>query len=172
MRAGHGIPGGACVLSRLTPTRRPPLQPRGFTLIELVVVMVVLGILASLAMPAYLNQTRRLRRSDGVTALARLQQAQERWRAQHPAYAASLGADGLNTAGTSPAGHYALSTDTSPDTLTVAYRLTATAQGAQADDADCRWLVITVDRGQLTQRSGPDAQVGNGEGPNRACWSS
>jgi type IV pilus assembly protein PilE len=142
------------------------------TLIELAIVLLVVAVLASLAVPGWQAQVRSVRRSDALVALAQLQQAQERWRSQRPGYAGSLGPDGLDLPSVSPAGHYDLGTSVSPDTAHRRFRVTATARGAQADDAACRWLVLDLDTGQLHHRSGPDPQVDNDAAQNRQCWKS
>ncbi|WP_310463761.1 type IV pilin protein [Sphaerotilus sp.] len=147
-------------------------RTRGMTLIELGITLVVVALLASLAVPGWQNQVHRTRRSDAITTLAQLQQAQERWRSQRPVYASGLGNDGLNLPAVSPAGHYDVGTSVLPDTAHRDYRVTAIARGAQADDRLCRWLVLDVDAGQLHHRSGPDAQLANTESQNRQCWKS
>lgn len=149
-----------------------PDSVRGMTLIELAIALVLVAILASLAVPGWQAQVQRTRRSDAITALAQLQQAQERWRSQRPTYAASLGQDGLALSAVSPASHYDLSTSVSPDTAHRRYRVTAVARGPQADDRLCRWLVLEIDAGQLHHRSGPDGQTGNLDAQNRLCWKS
>ena len=63
-----------------------PERKRGFTLIEVMVVVAVVGILAAIAYPSYLSQVRKSRRSEAVQALAQVQQAQERWRANNTTY--------------------------------------------------------------------------------------
>jgi type IV pilus assembly protein PilE len=147
-----------------------PRLPRGLTLIELMVVLAGLALLTTLALPSWEEYLRRGRRSDAVTALSQLQQTQERWRAQHPTYATSLGPDGLALPGVSAAGFYELATTVSPDSATTAYRVTAVARGIQAADATCRWLAIDAQSGTLRHRSGTDARLDNDARLNRHCW--
>ena len=144
----------------------------GMTLIELVITLLMVAVLATLAAPGWISQIQRMRRSDAIVTLARLQQAQERWRSQRPVYAGGLGKDGLDLPAVSPAGHYDVSTSIQPDTAQRDYRVTAVARGTQAYDRLCRWLVLEVVSGLLQHRSGPDAQVGNAEPLNRQCWKS
>ena len=48
-----------------------PRKQKGLTLVELMVVVAVMAILASVAIPQYRNQTTKARRSDATTALVR-----------------------------------------------------------------------------------------------------
>lgn len=60
---------------------------RGFTLIELALVLAVVAILTSLALPSYQGVVRKTRRTEAQAALLELALRQERWRSDHPAYA-------------------------------------------------------------------------------------
>jgi len=59
----------------------------GVTLIELMVVIVVLSILASIAVPSYRSYLIRAQRSEGTSALLQIQQAQEKFFLQNSRYA-------------------------------------------------------------------------------------
>lgn len=64
----------------------------GFTLVEVLAVLLIVAILAALALPGLAAQVRSARRAEAIAALVQVQLAQERWRAQCPCYAASLSA--------------------------------------------------------------------------------
>jgi len=63
------------------------LGNKGITLIELLAVVVIVGILAAVAIPAYTNYLVRARRADAKTALEQLRAAQEMHRAERGQYA-------------------------------------------------------------------------------------
>lgn len=121
---------------------------RGFTLIELMIVVAVIAILAAIAMPAYTDYVRRARRSDAIQELLRLQQAQEKWRAGHSTY--SDGKEAGTTVVPVSIAHYkavAIS-----DTSATAYKFSVAADGDQANDkqngTDC--TPLTLDFGVTT----------------------
>jgi len=116
---------------RMTPSK-------GFTLIELMIVVVIIGILAAIAYPAYTGYAQKARRSDAKHALLDMQLNQEKWRANHITYSSSL--TELNwSGGESLEGYYDLSTTGSPTT----YSITATANaGLQANDTSCLTMTL------------------------------
>jgi len=65
---------------------------KGITLIELLIVIIVVGILASIAVPTYINYMVRARRADAKTALEQLRAAQEMRRTERGSYIADLAA--------------------------------------------------------------------------------
>lgn len=132
----------------------------GFTLIELMVVLAIMGILLSLATASYGEHQRKTRRLDAQEALQSLQQAQARYRDQHPAYADNLIALGL--ADRSPLGYYQLGI-TQADAN--GYILVATPVGVQSLDDECKPMRLQLsDKATLTQSAGVDTQ------DPRGCW--
>lgn len=114
---------------------------KGFTLIELMIVVVLIGVIAAIALPAYQGYAERARRADGKAGLLQLQLSQEKYRANCPSYANNIGA--ANNCGTStltgvtasPDGYYTLSINAaSVSTYTIL--AVPVAGGPQAGD-DC-----------------------------------
>ncbi len=130
----------------LSPSARTCRPQHGFTLIELMITVVIVGILAAIAYPSYLQYIRQSRRSDAVQALAAVQQAQERWRANNTAYASSLGASGVATPNTT---YYTIAI---PAANAASYAVTATANAgtSQAGDSGCTTLTVTVSNGNAS----------------------
>ncbi|MBO4556484.1 MAG: prepilin-type N-terminal cleavage/methylation domain-containing protein [Elusimicrobiales bacterium] len=63
---------------------------KGFTLIELLVVVLIMGILASVAMPQYFRAVEKSRASEAIDALSAIASAQERAYMQKGHYVGSL----------------------------------------------------------------------------------
>lgn len=136
----------------------------GFTLIEIMVVVAIVALLAGLALPAYLDSVRKARRGDAITRISQIQQAQERWRANNAAYGTL--AD-IGVAATSADGHYTLSV---PSRSASSYQVLAMATGAQAGDANCRYLQLTMSGGNASLASGATTAVANTTASNSRCW--
>ena len=122
-----------------------PFPARGFTLIEVMIAVAIVALLAAVALPAYNSQVRKSGRTEAIAAMAAVQQAQERWRANNPAYTDELGDLGADEI-TSPGGYYKL---VIPDATGTGYTLTATAEAGkqQASDTGCTTLTLTVTNG-------------------------
>src|SRR5258708_10956944 len=69
---------------------------RGFTLIELMIVVVVISVLASIAYPSYIKYTARSRRSDAQQLMQEISLKQGQYILDARSYTTTLGAAGLN----------------------------------------------------------------------------
>lgn len=110
----------------------------GFTLIELMIVVAIIAILFSIAMPSYERYMLRAHRTDGITALQNVMDAQERYFADNRSYSTTLTDLGFtsNTVD-SPDKKYRITAQAcGAMALTVCVELKATAQGKQVKDGD------------------------------------
>jgi type IV pilus assembly protein PilE len=114
----------------------------GFSLIELLVVMVVASILMMIAVPSYRQSVIKARRADARVALNDVAQRLERCYTQFGAYdAAGCGiADGAEVA--SKEGFYLVTVTMEVVDDVTTWSLSAAPQDAQADDTDCENLEI------------------------------
>ena len=109
---------------------------RGFTLTELLIVIVIVGVLAAIAIPVYTNYMQRARRADAKTALEQLRAAQEMRRAEKGGYSTDLTLTELRTSWgvpANPVGDYNLQ-------WAVAAPLTANSFTAEAAPVTARQL--------------------------------
>ncbi len=131
--------------------------PRGFTLIELMIVVAIIAILAAIAYPSYINYVQRTRRADGHEMLMRMAAAQERYYTNYNKYAKTADL-GMGATPASEEGYYTVVV--TPDEPDQTFVLTATPQGAQAVDA-CGKLVLS----NTGVKTAPDDTGKNGK-----CW--
>ena len=111
-------------------------RARGFTLIEIMIVVVIVAILAGIAFPSYQDSVRKSRRSEAKSALSDLAARQEQFFNDNKRYTDDFAS--LGTSATTPSNYYSLRiTPGATGTLTSSYLLTATAAGAQTSDTKC-----------------------------------
>lgn len=135
------------------------------TLIELMTVLVVLAIMASLAVPSYRQYVLRSQRTDATAALLRIRAAQEKFFLQRLRYSADLVSappDGLGLPAVSEHGHYQLRLEVAAGGM--GYRAIAAPVpgGGQADDARCTELSIDA--------AGRRRAAGAAADPDSECW--
>jgi type IV pilus assembly protein PilE len=127
-------------------------RTNGFTLIEILIVVAIVGILASIALPSYTSYVRRGQMTEGFSALSQMQQGMERWFQDRNTYL-----DGSKCGVATPS-------DTTNFTFTCtasASDFTVTATGR----ANLAGYTYTVDsNGQKKTTSFA------GSNPNKNCW--
>lgn len=152
----------------------------GFTLSETLVVLAIGTILATIALPSFIEPIRSARRLQALSDIDRIVQAQERYRSQQPSYAERLlVANGALTGVGRPdepgaalsidGDHYRLSVESAGSTT---HTVLAVATGAQAADTRCRVLRLRMAGSNLELDAGPSVVELHGAGSAAAhrCW--
>ena len=133
-----------------------PARMKGVTLLELMIVVVIIGILATVAFPSYQQQVLKTRRADGKSALLDAGQELERCYTLTNTYLGCVPPSGAFPIA-SPDNYYVVAVARTAS----AFTLSATPQGAQTGDTQCGVLQIDNIGGEGSQAAIPDA---NG------CW--
>jgi type IV pilus assembly protein PilE len=148
---------------------------KGFTLIELVVAMVIVGILAAIAIPAYSNYAMKAHRTDAKTALLDMASLEERFFSTNNYYSQTptdLGYTATSLPFPVGSGYYNITTlsavaATAPSGTTngtpATYQIVATAVGNQATgDPSCATFTINSNGQQSATGTDPQASID--------CW--
>lgn len=143
------------------------IRARGFSLLELMVVVAVITILAAVAIPAYGRYAYRARRADGKELLLRVANAEERFYSTANAYFDLSTTNAPYSSGaTSEKGYYTLSlalNTASGSSSGQSFTATVTPVGAQSQDA-CG--ALTIDN---TGTKTPNASNATANS-NGSCW--
>ena len=146
-------------------------QEQGLTLLELVIVVAIIGVLASIAVPSYRSHVLRANRAEGRTILLTLAAAQEKFYLQCNKYAATLDPNAATDCDTaqlrfstsSERGYYHI-TITAADTSGWTAEAAPTGNSPQVDDVRCQKYGLTS-TGAKSARTSVDI-------PNDVeCWS-
>lgn len=124
---------------------------KGFTLIEVMIVVVIVGILTSIAYPSYQRYVLREHRAEGQALLNDMAARQERYRSQRNTYTSNL-SDLFTQAELNKLAYYTPSIVSASAT---AYSLQATAKASQTRDTNCTPLTLNETGAQ---------------GPTPDCW--
>lgn len=113
------------------------MKQQGFTLIEVMIVVAIIGIVAAIGYPSYTGYVQETRRSDAHVSLLNTAQSMERCKTTRFSYATCT----IPTAYLeSPEGLYDLTFETAPTART--FTVTATAKAAQSGDTACATITL------------------------------
>lgn len=124
---------------------------KGFTLIELMIVVAIIGILAAIAVPNFLKFQCRAKQSEAKSNLKSIFVAQESWRAENDAYGTTLLLIGWQPKGEAAKIRYDYTNAGAADTFT------ATATG-NAVDSELTGNVWTIDQTNTLDEGTPACQ--------------
>lgn len=142
----------------------------GFTLVELMIVVLIVGVLAAVAYPSYRESSRRSNRTEAKALLADAAARQERFFSDFNTYTTYMTA--LNYAADpaiSENAYYQLDAVAGVTGIRTSFQLEATVRdpGGQSDDTEC-WKMTLDNLGQ--KRSQDDGGNANPAPPNEPCW--
>jgi type IV pilus assembly protein PilE len=115
---------------------------RGFTLIELMIVIAVLAIIIAIGYPSYRDQVMKARRADGKAFLLEIADRQERYYSDQSTYTTDITDLGFTNAVATDGYYQAAITDDPTGDLTLSYTITVTPIGTQTDDR-CASFTVT-----------------------------
>ena len=137
-------------------------KQRGFSLLEMMVVVVVIAVLAGLAINSYANQVRKSKRAEAKQMLTDYALRMEKWRTNNASYTVDL--TDINGAATSPSGNYSIQLGTPVGTCsngvtasdTNSFGIAAIAQGEQSGDTGCGTIQLFSLCGDVVKQSSTD----------------
>lgn len=118
-------------------------QARGFSLLELLIVVVIAAIIMSLGIPSYREYSMRANRADATSALLRIGTAQERFFLDEDSYTTDLADVGFAT-GKTERDFYNLDIQPAAGGIAAGYTVTATAAAGQGQDQDTDCLELSI----------------------------
>lgn len=155
-------------MTRMNSNRPGHQGARGFTLIEMMIVVAIIAVVAAIAYPNYNDYMMKSRRSDAKALLSGMAARQEQYFLDNKTYTATLGNLGYSTNGdgsvTSEKRYYTVAAAATA----VTYTLTATPQGVQASD---KCTTLTLDEEGTKDATVPaSTPAGEVNALKAKCW--
>lgn len=124
----------------------------GFTLMELMVVVAIIGIISAIALPSYTKNVQKTARGEGMTEILNIMRSQENYFANEFTYTTTLTELNMTASYTTQSGRYKVKATACPGlALTLCVLLTGTAINGQVGDGN-----LTLDsRGNRTRNGTP-----------------
>ena len=117
------------------------MRQKGFSLMEMMIAVAIVGILAAIGYPSFLEKIRETRRTEAITLTTKIMQAQERFFVNNLTYTADLTDLGFSAAANLPTenGYYQLSAQACAGDIALCVNIVSTAQGSQVADGDIEY---------------------------------
>ncbi len=137
-------------------------RERGFNLIELMIVVVIVAILTAVALPSYIAQVQKSRRAEAKSALTQIATLQEQFRTEQNRYTVDLTELGLGAAGWNDTenGYYeaSVAAATGGCPIVSCYALQVRPKSGSAQEND-EWNYRLLSDGRKLRRSGVGAWI-------------
>jgi type IV pilus assembly protein PilE len=149
-------------------------RERGFTLVELLIVVAIIGILSAIALPAYNDYTTRAKFTEATGHLSDLRVKMEQYYQDNRRYSTTAaggtcGVTGGNTPTVSGARYFTYECASSNANAAGDQRYTLTAKGRADQGIGGIWFTVNESNTRATDVQGGSAMEGKGYA-DAACW--
>lgn len=130
------------------------MKKNGFSLIELMMTVAIVGVLSSIAIPTYKNYSIKSHRVEGKSLIMEIMQRQEKYYTENNTYTTNLTLLGYSSSTViSEQGYYSLTAAAAADGIINNVILTAQPIGSQASDSECGSFIMNSNGQKTTSTS-------------------